>query len=164
MNNRAKNITIAILTLATLGLAAWSANLLLTTKPEPKLQQQPPSRVEQPSTKEFTSPKGIVARLNNWTTKQRVASPLTITGEIPGNWSFEASFPVNLADSEGKTIAQHSAHLEGDWMTTDYVPFTATLTFTAPTENKNGTLVLHKDNPSGLPQNDDAIEIPVTFN
>jgi hypothetical protein len=49
-------------------------------------------------------------------------------------------------------------------MTEQLVPFKAELTFKAPVdENRRGSLILKKDNPSGLPENDDAIEIPVTF-
>jgi len=43
------------------------------------------------------------------------------------------------------------------------VPFTATLTFTKPPYENSGTLILKKDNPSGLPQNDAALEIPIVF-
>ncbi len=119
--------------------------------------------VEQPATKEFSSAKGVTVRLHDWTSQKAVASPLTVTGEIPGNWSFEASFPVSIIDSTGKTLAQTPARLQGNWMTTNYVPFTVTLTFTSPATGKAGTLVLQKDNPSGLSKNDDLITIPVVF-
>lgn len=91
-----------------------------------------------------------------------VTSPLTVRGVARGNWYFEASFPVELLDATGVRLAQVPAQAQGEWMTTDFVPFTATLTFTAPTSS-TGTLLLHKDNPSGLPQNDDALRIPVRF-
>ncbi|MNI95059.1 hypothetical protein D3C73_1532640 [compost metagenome] len=48
-------------------------------------------------------------------------------------------------------------------MTDNYVPFSSTLTFEAPSAGGSGVLVLRKDNPSGLPENDDEIEIPITF-
>lgn len=94
---------------------------------------------------------------------EEVQSPLTITGEARGGWFFEASFPVFLADWDGKIIANGNATAKGDWMTSEFVPFEATLTFTADanTFSNRGTLILKKDNPSGLPQNDDALEMPV---
>jgi hypothetical protein len=92
----------------------------------------------------------------------KVASPLTVTGQARGNWYFEASFPVKLYDANGTLLAQKPAQAQGDWMTTNFVPFTVTLTFAKPA-TATGVLVLEKDNPSGLPQNDDKIEIPVTF-
>lgn len=116
-----------------------------------------------PATREFMSENGVTLRLKDWTDGAELKSPLTITGEVPGNWSFEASFPVILTDWDGRIIAQAPATLQGDWMTEDYVPFTATLTFDSPTVYKTGALILQKDNPSGLPENDDAVEIGIRY-
>lgn len=101
--------------------------------------------------------------VTNPTQGQKVSSPLTITGEARGNWYFEASFPVEIRDSSGQVLAQASAQAKGDWMTTDFVPFRATLTFPAQTSGSTGTLILRKDNPSGDPARDQSISIPVTF-
>ena len=48
-------------------------------------------------------------------------------------------------------------------MTEEFVPFEAVLEFddSQIPENK-GVLVLKKDNPSGLPENDDALKVPVS--
>lgn len=91
-----------------------------------------------------------------------VASPLAIVGRVPGNWSFEANFPVILQDSEGNIIAQGPAQVLGDWMTEDMVPFSAVLTWTS-TERGDGTLILQKSNPSGLPENDDSVSIAISL-
>ena len=95
----------------------------------------------------------------------QISSPVTITGEARGIWYFEASFPVFLTDWDGKIVAQGIATAQSDWMTADFVPFVATLTFdTADISGQysdKGTLILKKDNPSGLPEHDDALEIPV---
>lgn len=93
----------------------------------------------------------------------QVTSPLVITGEARGNWFFEASFPVTLTNWDGEIISQGIAQAQGDWMTTDFVPFTATLDFTKPAYGNYGFLILKKDNPSGLTQNDAAVEIPILF-
>ena len=90
-----------------------------------------------------------------------ITSPLTIKGKARGPWFFEASFPVRLLDDSGKEIATTAAQADGEWMTEDFVPFTATLTFT--TTAKTGTLVLQKDNPSGLPENDGSVRMDVKF-
>jgi len=96
-----------------------------------------------------------------------VSSPLIIKGRARGNWFFEASFPVFLTDWDGRIIAQGIAEAKEDWMTENFVPFEATLEFTKPPHIngvKNiGALILKKDNPSGLPQHDDAIEMTVNF-
>lgn len=96
---------------------------------------------------------------------QTIKSPLTITGEARGGWFFEASFPVFLTDWDGRIIAQGIATAKSDWMTADFVPFEAVLTFTVDPNvySKRGSLILKKDNPSGLPEHDDALEIPVVF-
>ena len=90
-----------------------------------------------------------------------VTSPLTVRGEARGTWYFEASFPVKLYDSNGTQIAITPAQAQSDWMTVDFVPYEAVLTFTATTQT--GTLVLEKDNPSGEPANAASISIPVQF-
>ena len=91
-----------------------------------------------------------------------VTSPLVVAGEARGVWYFEASFPVRLLDGNGNVLAQVPAQAQGEWMTKEFVPFKATLTFSSPT-GANGTLVLQKDNPSGLSVHDDSISIPVRF-
>jgi hypothetical protein len=91
--------------------------------------------------------------------------PLTVMGEARGAWYFEASFPVVLVDEHGSTIAQGIAQAQGNWMTTDFVPFTATLNYASSTASSHysgrGTLIFKKDNPSGLAQNDAEVDVPV---
>ena len=91
-----------------------------------------------------------------------ISSPLEVTGEARGTWYFEASFPVYLYDANGQELAVTPAQAQGEWMTTEFVPFKATLTFEKPS-TATGTLVLQKDNPSGLPEHADQISIPVRF-
>lgn len=91
-----------------------------------------------------------------------VASPLEIKGEARGTWFFEAIFPVVLVGSDEKTIAQGIATAKSDWMTENFVPFEAKLEFSAPSV-LDSYLIFKKDNPSGLPENDAEIKIPVQF-
>ena len=133
-----------------------------TSTPATPSEQSPSVKNEAPaaSTKTaLTSPRGVTIKLDAPLENHVIASPLTITGQVPGNWSFEASFPIILKASDGTVITQTSAHLTGDWMTTAYVPFTATLTYT--TTATTGELVFNRDNPSGLAEKDDAVVIPV---
>jgi hypothetical protein len=94
---------------------------------------------------------------------EKVASPLSITGEARGTWYFEASFPVELQDANGNVLALHYAQAQGEWMTEDFVPFVSEITFAAPASGTKGKLILRKDNPSGLPEHDDSLIIPVSF-
>lgn len=118
---------------------------------------------DQPQQQTFTSLDGVEIRLDDFSSGQAISSPLTLTGEVPGNWSFEASFGVVLTNWDGLIIAEEPAVLTGDWMTTDYVPFEVTLTFNKPEVYENGSLILQKANPSGEAANDDAVEIPIIF-
>lgn len=91
-----------------------------------------------------------------------LTSSSTITGRARGPWYFEASFPVELRDSNNVLLAQKPAQATSDWMTTDWVPFTVTLSFPSST-TATGTLIFKKDNPSGEPVNDDQFSIEVQF-
>ena len=91
-----------------------------------------------------------------------ITSPLTVTGRARGNWFFEGGFPLILVDWDGRIIAESRATAESK-MTADYVPFRGTITFEKPAYGARGALILKKDNPSGLPEHDNALEIPVFF-
>jgi uncharacterized membrane protein YqiK len=88
-------------------------------------------------------------RVQSPTSGQSVQSPLMITGQARGTWFFEASFPVRLVDKAGVEIAAGIATAQSDWMTEDFVPFTASLIFASDKEQE-AELILIKDNPSIL--------------
>lgn len=93
----------------------------------------------------------------------QITSPMTLTGRARGPWYFEASFPIELRDSNNTLLATAIAQAQGDWMTENWVPFTAPFSFPAQPAGSTGTLVLKKDNPSGEPQNDASLVVPVQF-
>lgn len=99
----------------------------------------------------------------------KISSPLKISGEVRGNWFFEASFPVVLVNWDGLIIAEGLAKAKGDWMTTNFVPFETELKFIKPANPTNqdyakkGAIIFQKDNPSGLSQHDKAYELPIKF-
>lgn len=92
-----------------------------------------------------------------------ISSPLSIVGRARGSWFFEGSFPIVLRDRYGNTIAEGHATAQGEWMTQDFVKFLGTLQFNNYIKGQEGTLLLKKDNPSGLSENDDSVEIPIVF-
>lgn len=91
-----------------------------------------------------------------------VGKEFSVIGAARGNWFFEASFPVVVLDKNGKILVETHAEAQGDWMTTEFVPFKAdvkvSLSYIGP-----ATLVLKKDNPSGLPEHDAFISFPITI-
>ncbi|PWB38672.1 MAG: hypothetical protein C3F02_03095 [Parcubacteria group bacterium] len=107
--------------------------------------------------------KADLVKLNSIIPYQKISSPMLISGQARGTWFFEGSFPIMITDWDGKIIGQGVAKADGEWMTEDFVPFYVSITFEKPTVYNNGSLILKKDNPSGLPANDDALEIPIVF-
>lgn len=86
----------------------------------------------------------------------------TITGKARGTWYFEASFPVKVLDKNGKVLAQGPAQAQSDWMTADFVNFKMDIkipdSYIGP-----ATVVMIKDNPSGIPEKDASISFPITI-
>lgn len=93
--------------------------------------------------------------------QQAINSPLEIKGEARGQWYFEATFPVRIEDEQG-VIWQGFAQADGDWMTTNYVPFTIKAEFSEPRSN-TGVIIFEKQNASGLPEHTDELRIPIKF-
>lgn len=91
-----------------------------------------------------------------------VASPLEIKGRARGTWYFEGDFPVKLLDENDKEIAVFFATAIGEWMTEEFVDFECVIEF-ENTTSTTGTLVLEKDNPSGLPEFEEELIIPIQF-
>lgn len=91
-----------------------------------------------------------------------ITSPLKISGRARGNWFFEATFPVKIVDSDGKTIATSYMTAKDDWMTENFVEFEGIIEF-PQSETEKGFIILEKDNPSGLPEYDDSLKIPIQF-
>lgn len=93
-----------------------------------------------------------------------VTSPLAVSGRARGMWFFEAIAPVVVIDANGNRIGEGYVTAEGDSMTEEFVPFSGSIAFTVPAgDEQTGTVVFQRSNPSGLPENDQAVEIPVTF-
>ncbi|OHA65011.1 MAG: hypothetical protein A2672_02940 [Candidatus Wildermuthbacteria bacterium RIFCSPHIGHO2_01_FULL_49_22b] len=103
-----------------------------------------------------------VIRVDNPRPNQSIETPLFVAGQARGTWYFEADFPVKLFDGNDFLLGITPAHALGEWMTENFVPFSATLPFAVPSTSK-GRLVLEKDNPSGLPEYADELIIPVYF-
>jgi hypothetical protein len=86
----------------------------------------------------------------------------SVIGEARGTWFFEASFPVEVLDKDGKHLTTGIAQAQSEWMTEDFVPFQAELKVPESYIGK-ATLVLHKDNPSGLAEHEASISFPITI-
>lgn len=107
-------------------------------------------------------PKENLIQVESPRANDATASPLVIKGKARGFWFFEASFPIKLYNDNEELLATAIAQAHGDWMTEEFVPFTAELKF-ENSKTEKGTLVLEKDNPSGLLENADELRMPVLF-
>ncbi len=93
---------------------------------------------------------------------ETIASPVQVSGKARGTWYFEASFPVEVVDQNGQVLGIGIAQAQGDWMTEEFVNFSANIVFSKPV-GTTGKLIFRKDNPSGLPEHDKQFEIPIKF-
>lgn len=160
---KALSIIVAILAVLVLGKI-----LLLGKMPEPESAPTttPTTEATQPSTetKEETemSAKADLIQVDSPQPGGLITNPVTITGKARGQWYFEASFPITILDETGKVIGQGHAEAQSNWMTSEFVPFIAKVTFTkSPT--KTGTILLEKDNPSGLSEHADSVRVLIRF-
>ncbi len=93
-----------------------------------------------------------------------ISSPVTVTGRARGTWFFEASAPVVVIDTTGKTIGQGHIEATGDWMTTEFVPFSGSIFFAHATGTPTtGAIVFLNDNPSGQASTSMFTVVPVAF-
>jgi hypothetical protein len=89
-----------------------------------------------------------------------IGKEFSVSGKARGNWYFEASFPIQIIDKDRKVLATGVAQAQSDWMTTDFVPFKADLKITNSYIGP-ATLILKKDNPSGMPEKDASISFEI---
>jgi len=159
--NRFSAVVIIVL-LAVIGFLAW----MLMQKPASQPAQgstSTPVVVTEPNPTPTTGkpPLSSKVKVTSPLPKATVARTFTVTGEAPGPWYFEASFPVQVRNPDGELLASTPAQAQGDWMTEAQVLFKATLTvydYSGP-----ATLILLKDNPSGMPENDDSVSFPIVI-
>jgi len=90
-------------------------------------------------------------------------SPIKISGQAVGTWFFEATFPAKVLDAKGNVIGVGRVQSQGNWMTDSFVPFSGSVSYDNEPVGSHGYVVLLKDNPSSLPQNDATVTIPILF-
>lgn len=91
-----------------------------------------------------------------------IENPVTISGRARGSWFFEGSFPIKIVDVSGELLGEGIAEAQSSWMTNDFVVFRAAISFKSPATS-SGFIILHNDNPSGLPDKDKELKIPIVF-
>lgn len=161
-----------------LGLVAAGAYLYWPQKPDEASSQTDSSsesqQTDQPAASDadgsdageqqtgvsVTSEKGVIVTIEEPALGAKVSSPLTVSGSVPGFWTHEGQFTVRLLGPNGDVLASQSVAVDGDWMTEELLPFTASLAYDASVSGR-GSVELVRANPSDLPENADSVFIPV---
>lgn len=159
-------LIIVLFLLTVIGVLGWiimeQPATINTPTAATSTQTQVPTPTPTTSTPEPTLTEPLSARVSvtQPVSGAEVGGSFTVSGKAPGNWYFEASFPIQVRDAQGNVIARTHATAQSDWMTTELVAFTATVHIEGGYKGP-ADLILLRDNPSGLPEHDDSTTIPI---
>lgn len=127
-----------------------------------------PETCKTPEGKSFINTQGNISKysgeiiLDNPTPNQKITSPLFVKGKARGSWFFEGQMSAELVDIHNESLGRVILEAQGNWQTDNLVPFSGGLIFKKGTTSR-ADLKIRNDNPSGLPQNQKEIIIPVTL-
>lgn len=151
-----KKIIIIFITLALLGTIGY----YLIPSPEAETPEQEQEEVAPVFNYENASEDNIKVTTPSVSASSSVQQVFSVAGEARGNWYFEASFPITVYAEDGSVLLQTFATADGEWMTIEFVPFNVELNLGDYTGA--ATVVLNRDNPSGLPENDASVSFDVS--
>ena len=93
-----------------------------------------------------------------------ISSPVTIIWEMSGYWFFEATAPVQIVDSDDIQLWEWYVTTQGERMTGWLVAFSWSVMFSLSwTTATTWSVILRRNNVSGLSENDAYVAIPVVF-
>lgn len=100
----------------------------------------------------------------NLTPNDIISSPFEVKGQIDSSWQFECSFMIEILDKDSNLSYSYPVTLDPgeDCNSPGKKKFSKKLDFKV--KGKNGEIIIHSDNPSGLPENQKSYKIPVKFN
>jgi hypothetical protein len=128
------------------------------------IEDSPEAITQENKESELEKSREVDVLISNPQSNQLISSPVLVQGKISGAWFFEASLPIRLIDENNIVIAESYATAEDDWMTEELVLFSGVLEFSPEMINSDtGYLLILKDNPSGLPENEGVIRMPIRF-
>jgi hypothetical protein len=159
---------IVILLIGIVALLGWMV-LTTTSSPTPQTTFQTPTTTNQGGNNtnqntggDTTQPLSSRVSITSPKANTAVGKTFDVTGQAPGGWFFEATFPVQVRDASGNVIGRINAEAQGEWQTTELVPYIAHMIISG-NYTGSATLILMRDNPSGLPENDDSVSIPIVI-
>lgn len=92
----------------------------------------------------------------------KVKGVMDATGVLKNAYFFEANVRVAILDGDKQTLREGFGTATTEWMTTGPVSFKTKLDFTGLAAGP-GFIAIRNDNPSGLPENDKEIFIPIVI-
>jgi hypothetical protein len=138
-------------------LGCWLLWMLFKQEKPKEIEINTISKVQEKSTSQ-----NDLIRIGFPESGEKVGGTINVTGIARGAWYFEGEFPIYLVDSAGKKLADAPALAQGEWMTENFVPFSATLKYGVNKTTK-AKLIVRKNNPSDLEGNNASVEIPVVL-
>jgi hypothetical protein len=87
----------------------------------------------------------------------------TVTGQAVGNWYFEATAPVIVYGKSGNVLERSYITAQGEWMTTDFVPFKGTIQPFLTKGETEGYIEFQNSNPSDTEGFRRSLRVNVTF-
>ncbi len=149
-------ITILLVAIVSFGAGVWYMGGFVLPEPTPIPQDETPE--PQPRAVYENADTNMI-RVETPLPGATVSSTFSVQGSARGGWYFEANFPYEVLDANEIMIAQGPVTAGGEWMTPEFVPFSFVVSI--PEYVGSATLVLRNDNPSGLPENDASVSIPI---
>jgi hypothetical protein len=88
-----------------------------------------PSGVRSPNSYAYTNTSYDTIYISSPKPGDSISGAILVKGFARGSWFRDGSFPVTITTTQGVQLATGFAHAEGDWTTTSFVPFSASVTF-----------------------------------
>jgi len=92
----------------------------------------------------------------------KVQGVVSYQGAVKGGYFFEVNILINILDANKNVLKTSNAIAMTDWMTIEPVEFEGNIDFTNLPKGL-AYIEIHNDNPSGLPENDKSVLIPIVI-
>lgn len=90
-----------------------------------------------------------------------ITSPVEILGTIDRSWTWEGTFQIEIVDGNGESLNSFPVGVIFENDDDKVGEFSISIPFESTTES--GFIVVHSDNPSGLPENEKTFKLPIIF-
>jgi len=97
------------------------------------------------------------------TSGSEVSGLIDAYGIIKSDYFFEGNLPISVLDANKNILRMTNGAATTDWMTIEPVSFKTSLDLTGLPFGP-AYIQIHNDNPSGLPENDKFILVPIVIN